>query len=135
VEPIKCRPTAETENYPFLPLPPDFDPIDATADEAASYRRESRWTVHKKVREGVYQSYLDGRIRKIIFRQREGGPRARDEREVDGQAPAWTPVPDPTRSRRMTEDANASSSSRIWLASAPQSARHETDSAKTARFI
>jgi hypothetical protein len=67
VEPIKCRPTAETENYPFLPLPPDFDPIDATADEVASYRRESRWTVHKKVREGVYQSYLDGRIRKIIF--------------------------------------------------------------------
>ena len=52
----------------FIPLPRDFDPIDATIDEVASWRRgESRWTVHKKIREGVYQSYLDGRIRKIIF--------------------------------------------------------------------
>jgi hypothetical protein len=54
-------------SYKFLSLPPDFDPIDCTVDEAASWRRESRWSVHKKVREGAYQSYLDGRIRKIIF--------------------------------------------------------------------
>ena len=53
--------------YKFLPLPPDFDPIDATIDEVASWRREDRWRVHKKIREGAYQSYLDGRIRKIIF--------------------------------------------------------------------
>jgi len=53
--------------YKFLPLPPDFDPVDATVDEVAAYRRESRWTVHKKIREGVYRSYLDGRIRKIVF--------------------------------------------------------------------
>jgi hypothetical protein len=53
--------------YKFLPLPPDFDPIDATIDEVASWRRESRWTVHKKIREGAYQSYRDGRIRKIVF--------------------------------------------------------------------
>jgi hypothetical protein len=53
--------------YKFLPLPPDFDPVDATIDEVASYRRESRWSVHKKIREGAYQSYLDGRIRKILF--------------------------------------------------------------------
>ena len=53
--------------YKFLPLPPDFDPIDATIDEVASWRRESRWTVHKKIREGRYETYLDGRIRKIIF--------------------------------------------------------------------
>jgi hypothetical protein len=53
--------------YKFLPLPPDFDPIDATVDEVACYRRESRWTVYKKIREGVYESYLDGRIRKIVF--------------------------------------------------------------------
>jgi hypothetical protein len=53
--------------YKFLPLPPDFDPVDATVDEVASWRRESRWTVHKKIREGAYQSYLDGRIRKILF--------------------------------------------------------------------
>ncbi len=53
--------------YKFLSLPPDFDPIDATVDEVASWRRESRWTVHLKIREGVYQSYRDGRIRKIIF--------------------------------------------------------------------
>ncbi len=53
--------------YRFVPLPSDFDPIDATIDEVASWRRESRWTVHKKVREGIYQSYRDGRIRKIVF--------------------------------------------------------------------
>ena len=53
--------------FKFLPLPTDFDPVDATVDEVASWRRESRWTVHKKIREGVYQSYLDGRIRKILF--------------------------------------------------------------------
>jgi hypothetical protein len=53
--------------YKFLPLPADFDPVDATVDEVSSYRRESRWTVHKKIREGVYQSYLDGRTRKILF--------------------------------------------------------------------
>ena len=53
--------------YKFLPLPPDFDPIDATIDEVASWRRESRWTVHKKIREGRYETYLDGRIRKVIF--------------------------------------------------------------------
>ena len=48
--------------FRFLPLPPDFDPIDATVDEVASYRRESRWTVYKKIREGRYESYLDGRV-------------------------------------------------------------------------
>ena len=53
--------------YKFLPLPSGFDPIDATVDEVASFRRESRWTVHNKIRDGVYESYLDGRIRKIIF--------------------------------------------------------------------
>jgi hypothetical protein len=41
--------------YKFLPLPPDFDPIDATVDEVASWRRESRWTVHKKIREGRFE--------------------------------------------------------------------------------
>jgi hypothetical protein len=54
-------------SYRFLPLPPDFNPVDAIVDEVASWRRESRWTVHKKIREGAYESYLDGRIRKIIF--------------------------------------------------------------------
>jgi hypothetical protein len=53
--------------YKFLPLPPDFAPLDATVDEVASFRRESRWTVHRKLREGIYASYLDGRVRKILF--------------------------------------------------------------------
>jgi hypothetical protein len=54
-------------DFKYLPLPSGFDPVDATVDEVASYRRESRWTVHQKVRTGVYESYLDGRIRKIVF--------------------------------------------------------------------
>lgn len=55
------------KKFKFLPLPPDFDPVDATVDEVASYRRESRWTVFGKINSGVYQSYLDRRIRKIVF--------------------------------------------------------------------
>jgi hypothetical protein len=51
---------------PFLPLPPDFCPLDATVDEVASFR-EGRWTVFQKIRNGVYESYRDGRIRKVIF--------------------------------------------------------------------
>lgn len=53
--------------YRFLPLPAGFDPVDATIDEVASYRRESWWTVHHKICNGVYESYRDGRIRKIVF--------------------------------------------------------------------
>ena len=53
--------------YKFLPLPPEFDPVDATVDEVAAYRRESRWTAFRKIREDIYESYLDGRVRKIIF--------------------------------------------------------------------
>ncbi len=67
-------------DFKFLPLPHDFDPIDATIDAVASYRRESRWTVHKKIRTGVYKSYCDGRRRKIVFdnvkRDRERAMRA-----------------------------------------------------------
>jgi hypothetical protein len=53
--------------YKFLPLPPDFSPVDCTVDEAASFRRESRWTVFRKIREGKYIAYKDGRVRKIVF--------------------------------------------------------------------
>jgi hypothetical protein len=53
--------------YKFLPLPPDFCPVDVTVDEVASFRREARWTVFAKIRSGAYESYLDGRIRKIVF--------------------------------------------------------------------
>jgi len=51
----------------FVDLPAGLAPPDLTVDEVAAYRRESRWTVHKKIREGRYESYLDGRIRKVIF--------------------------------------------------------------------
>ena len=61
------QPKKPKKLYRFMPLPPDFHPVDATVDEVASFRREGRWTVHQKVRDGRYQSYLDGRIRKIIF--------------------------------------------------------------------
>jgi hypothetical protein len=53
--------------YKFLPLPPGFAPVDATIDEVASFRKESRWTVFRKIREGVYESYRDGRVRKVIW--------------------------------------------------------------------
>jgi hypothetical protein len=61
------KPKKAKKLYRFMPLPPGFCPVDATIEEVASFRREGRWTVHQKIRTGVYQSYLDGRIRKIIF--------------------------------------------------------------------
>jgi hypothetical protein len=51
----------------FLHLPPDFHPLDATREEVASFRRESLTTVNEKIKDGRYQSYLEGRIRKIVF--------------------------------------------------------------------
>jgi hypothetical protein len=65
--PSRPKKPRKPKPYKFLPLPPDFAPLDATVDEVASFRKESRWTVHRKLRDGVYESYLDGRIRKIIF--------------------------------------------------------------------
>ena len=57
----------DKHKYRWIALPPDFDPVDATVDEVASWRRESRWTVHLKVRTGAYASYRDNGRRKIIF--------------------------------------------------------------------
>ena len=51
----------------FMHLPADFAPVDATIAEVASFRRESVRTTHEKIRDGRYESYLEGRIRKIIF--------------------------------------------------------------------
>jgi hypothetical protein len=51
----------------FTWLPSDFDPVDATVKEVMAYRRESYSTVRRKLRLGVYESYLDGDRRMIIF--------------------------------------------------------------------
>lgn len=48
-------------------LPSDLSSPDLTVREVAAYRRCSMWLVHKRIRDGVYQSYLDGRVRKVIF--------------------------------------------------------------------
>jgi hypothetical protein len=42
----------------FINLPADFDPIDATIIEVQSWRRESPWTVHRKIRDGTYEIRL-----------------------------------------------------------------------------
>jgi hypothetical protein len=59
--------SARREQSKFLNLPPDFHPLDATREEVASFRRESLTTVNEKVKDGRYQSCLEGRIRKIVF--------------------------------------------------------------------
>jgi hypothetical protein len=51
----------------WLNLPEGFNPVDCTIDEAASFRRESRWETHRKMREGIYRFYKEGRRTKIIF--------------------------------------------------------------------
>ena len=55
------------KSFKFLPLPPDFCPVDATVEEVASFRRESIWTTFEKIKDGRYDAYLDGRVRKIVF--------------------------------------------------------------------
>jgi hypothetical protein len=85
--------------YRFLPLPPDFDPVDATVAETASYRRESPWTVFRKIREGRYQSYKDGKIRKIIF----ASVKADRQRSIARSAPA-TGKRKPGRPRKPRPD-------------------------------
>jgi hypothetical protein len=84
------------KKFKFLPLPPDFDPVDATVAEVAAYRRESEWTIHQKVRTGVYKSYLDRRIRKIVFasvkRDRERALEAGATLKLHKRSAA-TPVP------------------------------------------
>ncbi len=85
--------------YKFVPLPPGLEPPDLTVDETAAYRRESRWTTHKKIREGVYASYLEGRIRKIVFasvkadRARAIGASKKQKRSV-GRPPKASAAPD-----------------------------------------
>jgi hypothetical protein len=53
--------------FKFLPLPPDFCPVDATVEEVASFPRESIWTTFEKIRSGAYDAYLDRRVRKVVF--------------------------------------------------------------------
>ena len=55
------------KSFKFLPLPPNFNPVDATVEEVASFRRESVWTTFEKIRDGRYDAYLDGRVRKVVF--------------------------------------------------------------------
>jgi hypothetical protein len=52
---------------PPLYLPHDFHPIDCSIAEAAAFRHESLWTTHKKMKEGKYKFYKEGRRTKIIF--------------------------------------------------------------------
>jgi hypothetical protein len=91
--------------YRFLSLPAGFDPVDATVDEVASYRRESRWTVHLKLKDGRYEGYRDGRIRKIFF---ESVKRDRERTIAESRA-AIAPVKrKPGRPKAKPEADNAS---------------------------
>ena len=53
--------------YKYLPLPPDFCPKYATFDEACSYARHGRWQEHKKVRDGRWRTFKDGRKTIVEF--------------------------------------------------------------------
>jgi hypothetical protein len=85
---------------PFINLPPDFCPVDASIPEVMSFRRERRTAVERKLRDGTYQSYLSGNRRLIIFesvlRDRETciarGPQL-------GEAPSLTEPRDRSRPR------------------------------------
>jgi hypothetical protein len=95
----------------FINLPADFDPIDATMIEVQSWRRESPWTVHAKIRNGVYESYLDGRIRKIIFasvkRDRARTIAASQQQKLAKTAPAKRRPGRPAKSARRDDKRTA----------------------------
>jgi hypothetical protein len=65
----------------------------------AAWRRESRWTVFKKLREGTYRSYLDGRVRKIILAS------VQEDRERQMNAPP-TKKRSPGRPRKQPSSVN-----------------------------
>jgi hypothetical protein len=47
--------------------PDPFTPLDGTVAEIQRLRDESRSTVLRKIKRGVYQSYLSGGRRKIVL--------------------------------------------------------------------
>jgi hypothetical protein len=59
---------SDIPKYRWVPLPPNFATtvVDATVAEIASLRRESPWTVWKKIRERRYTAFKDGRVTKIV---------------------------------------------------------------------
>ena len=48
-------------------IPIDFNPIDATVEQVMTYRGESASKVFKKMRDGTYVSYVNGKRRMIVF--------------------------------------------------------------------
>jgi hypothetical protein len=112
--------------YRWVPLPPNFATtvVDATVAEIASFRRESVWTVWKKIRERRYAAFRDGRITKVlvssVVRDREltiaesanptgkrkpgGQPRKRPEEEQP--SPAAPNVKPTMRKRRSAKKGN-----------------------------
>jgi hypothetical protein len=51
----------------YVDLPAGMTPLDLSIDEVSALRRESRWTVHQKIRDGRYKSYKDGRLTKVVL--------------------------------------------------------------------
>jgi hypothetical protein len=69
----------------FLSLPADFNPVDATREEVSAFRRESLTTVNQKCKDGRYESYLDGRLKRIdrpVDGRRKPAPSVRGDKPV-----------------------------------------------------
>lgn len=92
---------SDKHNHRWVPLPPDFATtvVDATVAEVASFRRESPWTVWKKIREGRYTAYKDGRITKIVV-----ASAVRDRERCIAASRNPTGKRKPGRPRRRPED-------------------------------
>jgi hypothetical protein len=114
---------SDKHTYRWIPLPPNFATtvVDATVAEIASFRRQSPWTVWKKIREGHYKAFKDGRITKIDvasviadrdrtiaesknpFGKRRPGGQPRKPRPEEEQVPPaepQAPPAEPTMGRR-----------------------------------
>ena len=53
--------------FTFIHLAPDFCSTYCSFAEACSFARDGRWMGHKKIREGRWRAFKDGKLRKVEF--------------------------------------------------------------------
>ena len=53
--------------YKPATIPIDFNCVDATVEQVMAYRGESASKVFRKMRDGTYVSYVNGKRRMIVF--------------------------------------------------------------------
>jgi hypothetical protein len=100
---------------PFVDLPHRFENLrDCLVSEAAAYRRESVWLVWKKIRQGDYKAYKDGKVTKVsvasLIADRERAMKAPQTKKRPPGRPRKHPSPElrPGPTKRAAGDTESS---------------------------